>query len=223
MYMAIKDYLDHLVTLKDQLVANLNTMGVTSHERENLSMLVPKVLLIPKTGGKKTVVFQAGSNVPERYGDKIFTLFQEGIRNINSHISTGNQFCSAENGYELYYSQTDFGWDGQVYTASIEPVTITADSFILMTYECGCIEEGFMCLVPTSGRSEGDTIQNYIYTSVANHNYTEVSFGWLQTYGYNTMLYSAENVTSGEYYLCWLGRSDNSHPKIRSVVVYENF
>lgn len=221
--MAIKDYLEHLVKLKNQLAENLTTMGVESHERENLSLLVPKVLMIPKTGGRKTVLFHAGSDVPERYGDKIFTLYQEGIRDLNSHISTGDQFCIAENDYALSYSQADFGWDGQVYTASIEPVTITGSSEIVVTYNCGCIEEGFMCLVPVSGRSESDTIQNYIYTSVANHNYTEVSFGWLQTYGYNTLLYSADNVTPGDYYLCWLGRSDNTHPLIRSVVVYENF
>lgn len=42
--MAIADYLRKLVELKNQLVANLNSMGVTADESEKLNTLVPKVL-----------------------------------------------------------------------------------------------------------------------------------------------------------------------------------
>lgn len=42
--MAIADYLRKLVELKNQLVANLNSMGVTADESEKLNALVPKVL-----------------------------------------------------------------------------------------------------------------------------------------------------------------------------------
>lgn len=44
--MAIADYLRKLVELKNQLVANLNSMGVTADESEKLNTLVPKVLEI---------------------------------------------------------------------------------------------------------------------------------------------------------------------------------
>ena len=42
--MAIADYLRKLVELKNQLVANLNSMGVAADENEKLNTLVPKVL-----------------------------------------------------------------------------------------------------------------------------------------------------------------------------------
>ena len=42
--MAIADYLRKLVELKNQLVANLRSMGVTADENEKLNTLVPKVL-----------------------------------------------------------------------------------------------------------------------------------------------------------------------------------
>ena len=42
--MAIADLLAKLVELKNQLVANLSSMGVTADESEKLNTLVPKVL-----------------------------------------------------------------------------------------------------------------------------------------------------------------------------------
>lgn len=42
--MAIADYLKKLVELKNQLVANLKSMGVSADENEKLNTLVPKVL-----------------------------------------------------------------------------------------------------------------------------------------------------------------------------------
>ena len=42
--MAVTDYLRKLIELKNQLVANLNSMGVTANESEKLNTLVPKVL-----------------------------------------------------------------------------------------------------------------------------------------------------------------------------------
>lgn len=42
--MAIADLLAKLVELKNQLVTNLNSMGVTANESEKLNTLVPKVL-----------------------------------------------------------------------------------------------------------------------------------------------------------------------------------
>ena len=42
--MAIADYLGKLVELKNQLVSNLNSMGIAADESEKLNTLVPKVL-----------------------------------------------------------------------------------------------------------------------------------------------------------------------------------
>lgn len=56
--MAIADYLSKLVELKNQLVANLNSMGVTADENEKLNTLVPKVLEAAK--GEQNVEFVEG-------------------------------------------------------------------------------------------------------------------------------------------------------------------
>ena len=57
--MAIADYLRKLVELKNQLVANLNSMGVVADENEKLNTLVPKVL---ECKTKQNVEFVEGTD-----------------------------------------------------------------------------------------------------------------------------------------------------------------
>ena len=52
--MSISNYLAKLVELKNQLVANLKSMGVAADESEKLNTLVPKVL---ECGTKQNVEF----------------------------------------------------------------------------------------------------------------------------------------------------------------------
>ena len=163
------------------------------------------------------VLFEYGENVPDTYGNKIFTVYQDGIQNISGYIGGNKQFCSAGNGYALSYNQTDFGWDGVVYTASTEPVSITADTSFVITYQSGAAEEGKLYLIPTSGKSDMDTVQNYIYTSIKNRTCVELACQWLQCNDFVTVLTPINSVTPSEYYVCWVGRSNNSEPIVRKV------
>ena len=163
------------------------------------------------------VLFEYGENVPDSYGSSIFIVYQDGIQNLANYINSGKPFCCAENGYALSYNQSDFGWDGVVYTASIEPVKITAGTSFAITYQSGAAEEGKLYLVPVSGKSDSDTVQNYIYTSITNGNCVELAFQWLQCSDFVTVLTPINALTPAKYYICWVGRSNNTKPVIRKV------
>lgn len=160
-------------------------------------------------------LFSYGNDVPEKYGSTIFTIYQNGIQDLSSYIRNHKLFCSAESGYALSYNQTDFGWDGQVYTASTTPITVSSGTAIAMTAQSGVTEKGAMYLIPTAGKSDFDTVQNYIYTSVAGGNCVELPFYWLYCDTFITGLTACDTAAVGEYYLCWVGRSNNTHPIVR--------
>ena len=55
--------------------------------------------------------------------------------------------------------------------------------------------------------------------------WTEVSVRWakqwLQSETFITTITECTGISDGEYYLAWVGRSNNSHPKIRFLKVLE--
>ncbi len=189
---------------------------VQNEEIMHLRLLVES-LQAEFSATEMVVLFEYGENVPDSYRSSIFTVYQDGIQNLANYINSGKQFCYAGNGYALSYNQTDFGWDGVVYTASIEPVKITAGTSFAITYQSGAAEEGKLYLVPVSGKTEEDTVQNYIYTSITNGNCVELEFQWLQCSDFVTVLTPINAVTPAEYYVCWVGRSNNTKPVVRKV------
>lgn len=164
-------------------------------------------------------LFSYGEDGPEKYGDTIFTIYQNGIQDLSSYIRNNKPFCNSGNGYILNYSQADFGWDGQVYTASTTPITVRFGTAIVMTAQSCVTENGAMYLIPTAGKSDSDTVQNYIYTSVTSGNCVELPFYCLYCDIFITGLTACDSADEGEYYLCWVGRSNNSHPVVREVKV----
>ena len=94
---------------------------------------------------------------------------------------------------------------------------ITAGTSFAINYQSGAAEEGKLYLVPTESKTEGDTVQNYIYTSITSGNCVELAFQWLQCSVFVTVLTPINAVTPAEYYVCWVGRSNNTKPIIRKV------
>ena len=47
--------------------------------------------------------------------------------------------------------------------------------------------------------------------------YIDLSLQWLYSTDYITTLTPCEGIATGTYYLAWVGRSNNSHPLIRSI------
>ena len=191
--------------------------ATTEYVEERLSEIL--VILENLPTASTVTLFSYGEDVPEKYGDTVFTIYQNGIQDLSSYIRNNKPFCSADSGYALSYNQTDFGWDGQVYTASTTPITVKSGTAIAVTAQSGVTEKGAMYLIPTAGKSDSDTVQNYIYTSVAGGNCIELPFYWLYCDTFITGLTACDSAADGEYYLCWVGRSNNSHPIVREVKV----
>lgn len=211
-----------LISLKgkdgaDGISPEVSGFATTEYVEERLSEIL--VILENLPTASTVTLFSYGEDVPDIYGSSIFTIYQNGIQDLNGYIRNNKPFCSVDNGYALSYNQTDFGWDGQVYTASTQAVSISENSAFVITYQSGAAEDGRLYLIPASGKSDSDTVQNYIYTSVSNGNCTEITFAWLQTSGYVTVLASLNSVTPAEYYLCWVGRSNNTKPVVREVKI----
>jgi len=189
--------------------------ATTEYVEERLSEILAILENLPTAS--TVTLFSYGEDVHDKYGSTIFTIYQNGIQDLNSYIRNGKLFCSAANDYALSYNQTDFGWDGQVYTASTIPITVKSGTAIAVTAQSGVTEKGAMYLIPTDGKSESDTVQNYIYTSVTSGNCVELPFYWLYCDTFITVLTACDSAADGEYYLCWVGRSNNSHPVVREV------
>ncbi|MBQ8296994.1 MAG: collagen-like protein [Ruminococcus sp.] len=202
---------------KDGTSPEVSGFVTTEYVEERLSEILV-ILENPPTASTVTL-FSYGDDVPENYGDTIFTIYQNGIQDLNSYIRNNKPFCSADNDYALSYNQTDFGWDGQVYTASTTPITVKSCTAIAVTAQSGVTEKGAMYLIPTAGKSDSDTVQNYIYTSVTTGNCVELPFYWLYCDTFITGLTACDTATPSEYYLCWVGRSNNTHPIVREVKV----
>jgi len=217
--MAIAEYLKRLKDMKFLLATYLNIKGVQADEEERFNTLIPKVLQIRGGKSERKILFHYGSDVQKNYGDNIFTFFQNGIQNLDSYIRNGKEFCCAANQYMISYTQTDFSWDGHVFTASTQPFSVDENTSIVMTYQSGVTEKGNLYLIPAEGKSPADTIQNYIYTSVYNGNRFELPFYWLDCREFISELIQCINVRPGSYYICWLGRSDNTHPMISDISI----
>lgn len=123
--------------------------ATTEYVEERLSEIL--VILENLPTASTVTLFSFGEDVPEKYGDTVFTIYQNGIQNLSSYIRNSKPFCSAANGYALSYNQTDFGWDGQVYTASTTPMTVKSGTAIAVTAQSGVTEKGEMFLIPTAG------------------------------------------------------------------------
>ncbi len=191
--------------------------ATTEYVDERLSEIL--IILENLPTASTVTLFSYGEDVPEKYGSTIFTIYQNGIQDLSSYIRNNKPFCSAANSYALSYNQTDFGWDGQVYTASTTPITVKAGTAIAVTAQSGVTEKGAMFLIPTAGKSNSDTVQNYIYTSVTTGNCVELPFYWLYCDTFITGLTACDAADDGGYYLCWVGRSNNTHPVVREVKV----
>lgn len=220
--MSIANYLTALDEQRDQLAKNLVTMGVQASENEKLNTLVPKVLQISQTKQDITL-FKASIDTLHDYGEKLYTFYNDGYRSLAGFAESYPNFCSEENSYALYYNQADFNWGAVIYTMCVEPIHISSNSKVMMSYKSGATDIGEMWLVPKNNDtlSPADTAR-YIYESIQNNTAIPVSFGWLYSVdNYITVLHDCIGIQNGDYYLAWKAITDNTHPYIRNIKVLE--
>ena len=83
--------------------------------------------------------FESGSDALQKYGDSIYTYYNNGYRSIAGFAESYTHFCCSENEYTLYFNQNDFSWAGTVFVMFLTPVAITSKMKLLLNLYGGCI------------------------------------------------------------------------------------
>lgn len=161
-------------------------------------------------------VFENGSDVLQKYGDSIYTYYNDGYRSLAGFAESYPHFCSAENKYALYFNQNDFSWAGSVFVMFLTPVAITSKMKLLLSYMVGASQDAEFYLVKKTDKT-GSELAQYIYEKIKAENALKLSFKWLYSDTFISVMQSLENASDGEYYLAFKGTSDNSHPMVKSI------
>ena len=161
-------------------------------------------------------VFESGSDTLQKYGDSIYTYYNDGYRSLAGFAESYPHFCSAENNYALYFNQNDFSWAGTVFVMFLTPVAITSKMKLLLSYMVGASQDAEFYLIPKTDKT-GSELAQYIYEEIKAENALKLSFKWLYSDTFISVIQSLENVSDGEYYLAFKGTSDNSHPMVKSI------
>ena len=161
-------------------------------------------------------VFESGSDALQKYGDSIYTYYNDGYRSLAGFAESYPHFCSAENNYALYFNQNDFSWAGSAFVMFLTPVAITSKMKLLLSYSVGVSQDAEFYLIPKTDKT-GSKLAQYIYEEIKAENALKLSFKWLYSDTFISVMQSLENVSDGEYYLAFKGTSDNSHPMVKSI------
>ncbi len=163
-----------------------------------------------------TVLFESGTDALTTYGENIYTYYNDGYRSLSGFVESYPHFCCAENDFALYFNQTDFSWAGTVLVLCLTPVVLTSSMHLILSYTVGASQDAEFYLVKKTDKT-GSELAQYIYEEIQAGNAVELSFKWLYSDTYISVMQSLENVPDGEYYLAFKGTSDNSHPMVESI------
>ena len=172
------------------------------------------------SGRNYTVLFQSGQNAISTYASNLSMILDGRYQTMADFLTAYPQFCSAENNFMLSYSQTCFNWDKSVLTVCAKPLSLTKNAEIVMSYQSGSSEAGSLYLVPKPQKID-IPIGVYVNTEIDANRAVSLDFHWLQSDTFITTITECTGISDGEYYLAWVGRSNNSHPKIRFLKVLE--
>ena len=205
------------VTVYSEKVEN-NTSRIGTEERtlESLQKQIDNL-----TSGKNyTILFQSGQNAVSTYAPDISMILDGGYQTMADFLAAYPQFCSAANDFVLSYSQECFNWDKSVLTVCAKPLSLTKNAEIVMSYQSGSSEAGSLYLVQKPQKID-IPIGVYVNTEIDANRAVSLDFQWLQSETFITTITECTGISDGEYYLAWVGRSNNSHPKIRFLKVLE--
>ena len=161
-------------------------------------------------------VFEGGSDTLQKYGDSVYTYYNDGYRSLAGFAESYPHFCCAENNYALYFNQNDFNWAGSVFVMFLTPVAITSKMKLLLSYMVSASQDAEFYLVKKTDKT-GSELAQYIYEEIQAGNAVTLQFKWLYSNTYISVIQSLENVSDGEYYLAFKGTSDNLHPMVKSI------
>ena len=172
------------------------------------------------SGRNYTVLFQSGQNAILTYASNLSMILDGRYQTMADFLTAYPQFCSAENDFVLSYSQECFNWDKSILTVCAKPLSLTKNAEIVMSYQSGSSETGSLYLVPKPQKID-IPIGVYVNTEIDTNRAVSLDFHWLQSDTFITTITECTGISDGEYYLAWVGRSNNSHPKIRFLKVLE--
>lgn len=172
------------------------------------------------SGRNYTVLFQSGQNAISTYASNLSMILDGSYQTMTDFLAAYPQFCSAANDFVLSYSQTCFNWDKSVLTVCAKPLSLTKNAEIVMSYQSGSSEVGSLYLVQKPQKID-IPIGVYVNTEIDANRAVSLDFHWLQSDTFITTITECTGISDGEYYLAWVGRSNNSHPKIRFLKVLE--
>ena len=205
------------VTVYSEKVEN-NTSRIGTAERtlESLQKQIDNLT----SGRNYTVLFQSGQNAILTYASNLSMILDGRYQTMADFLTAYPQFCSAENDFVLSYSQECFNWDKSVLTVCAKPLSLTKNAEIVMSYQSGSSEAGSLYLVQKPQKID-IPIGVYVNTEIDANRAVSLDFQWLQSDTFITTITECTGISDGEYYLAWVGRSNNSHPKIRFLKVLE--
>ena len=173
------------------------------------------------SGRNYTVLFQSGQNAISTYASNLSMILDGRYQTMADFLTAYPQFCSAANDFVLSYSQTCFNWDKSVLTVCTKSLSLTKNAEIVISYQSGSSETGSLYLVPKPQKID-IPIGVYVNTEIDANRAVSLDFQWLQSDTFITTITECTGISDGEYYLAWVGRSNNSHPKIRFLKVLED-
>ena len=172
------------------------------------------------SGRNYTVLFQSGQDAISTYASNLSMILDGSYQTMTDFLTAYPQFCSAANDFVLSYSQECFNWDKSVLTVCAKPLSLTKNAEIVMSYQSGSSEAGSLYLVQKPQKID-IPIGVYVNTEIDANRAVSLDFQWLQSDTFITTITECTSISDGEYYLAWVGRSNNSHPKIRFLKVLE--
>ena len=198
----------------EKVESNTSRIGTAERTLESLKKQIDNLT----SGRNYTILFQSGQNAISTYAPTLSMILDGSYQTMTDFLAAYPQFCSVENDFVLSYSQTCFNWDKSVLTVCAKPLSLTKNAEIVMSYQSGSSETGSLYLVPKPQKID-IPIGVYVNTEIDANRAVSLDFQWLQSDTFITTITECTGISDGEYYLAWVGRSNNSHPKVRFLKV----
>ena len=200
----------------EKVESNTSRIGTAERTLESLQKQIDNLT----NGRNYTILFQSGQDAVSTYASNLSMILDGGYQTMTDFLAAYPQFCSAANDFVLSYSQECFNWDKSVLTVCTKPLSLTKNAEIVMSYQSGSSEAGSLYLVQKPQKID-IPIGVYVNTEIDANRAVSLDFQWLQSDTFITTITECTGISDGEYYLAWVGRSNNSHPKIRFLKVLE--
>jgi len=205
-----------ITVYSEKVESNTSRIGTAERTLESLQKQINNLT----SGRNYTILFQSGQDAVSTYASNLSMILDGSYQTMADFLTAYPQFCSAENDFVLSYSQTCFNWDKSVLTVCTKSLSLTKNAEIVVSYQSGSSESGRLYLVQKPQKID-IPIGVYVNTEIDANRAVSLDFQWLQSDTFITTITECTSISDGEYYLAWVGRSNNSHPKIRFLKVLE--